>query len=96
VAEVELGRLALQKGTSPQVKQFAQRMVTNQELMELAKTQNLDLPTQVDAKHKADMDRLRGVNGTAFDTAYMQHMVQDHQKDVAEFQKRPRAAAIQG
>ena len=37
---MELGQLALQKGTSPQVKQFAQRMVTNQELMELAKTQN--------------------------------------------------------
>ena len=36
---------------------------------------------------KPDMDRLRGMNGTAFDTAYMQHMVQDHQKDVAEFQK---------
>ena len=55
---MELGQLALQKGTSPQVKQFAQRMVTdhtqaNQELMQLAKTQNLDLPTQVDAKHKA-------------------------------------------
>ena len=54
---MELGQLALQKGTSPQVKQFAQRMVTdhtqaNQELMQLAKTQNLDLPTQVDAKHK--------------------------------------------
>jgi predicted outer membrane protein len=78
---------------SPQVKQFAQRMVTNQELMQLAKTQNLDLPTQVDAKHKADMDRLRGVNRTAFDAAYMQHMVQDHQKDVAEFQKEAQSAS---
>ena len=98
---MELGQLALQKGTAPQVKQFVQRMVTdhtqaNQGLMQLAKTQNLDLPTQVDAKHKADMDRLRGMNGTAFDTAYLQHMVQDHHKDVAEFQKQPRAVAIQG
>ena len=33
--------------------------------MQLAKTQNLDLPTQVDAKHKADMDRLRSMNGAA-------------------------------
>jgi hypothetical protein len=32
--------------------------------MQLAKSQNLNLPTQVDAKHKADMDRLR-MNGTA-------------------------------
>jgi putative membrane protein len=92
LAEVEMGQLALQKANSPQVKQFAQRMVTdhtqaNQELLQLAKSQNLDVPTQVDAKHKSDMDMLRGMNGTAFDTAYMQHMVQDHQKDVAEFQK---------
>jgi putative membrane protein len=92
LAEVEMGQLALQKGTSPQVKQFAQRMVTdhtqaNQELMQLAKSQNLNLPAKVDSKHKSDMERLRGMNGTAFDAAYMQHMVQDHQKDVAEFQK---------
>jgi len=101
VVEVELGQLALQKGTSPQVKEFAQRMVTdhtqaNQELMQLAKSQNLDLPTQVDAKHKADMDRLRGMNGTAFDTAYMQHMVQDHQKDVAEFQQQAQSGSDPG
>ena len=95
---MELGQLALQKGTSPQVKQFAQRMVTdhtqaNQELMQLAKIPEPHLPTQVDVKHKADMDRLRGVNGTAFDTAYMQHMVQDHQKDVAEFQKQAQSGS---
>jgi putative membrane protein len=97
LAEVEMGQLALQKANSPQVKQFAQRMVTdhtqaNQELLQLAKSQNLDVPTQVDAKHKSDMDMLRGMNGTAFDTAYMQHMVQDHQKDVAEFQKQAQSS----
>jgi putative membrane protein len=92
LAEVEMGQLALQKGTSPQVKQFAQQMVSdhtkaNQELMQLAKSQGLDLPSEVDAKHKSDMDRLQGMNGSAFDKAYMQDMVQDHQKDVADFQK---------
>jgi putative membrane protein len=92
LAEVELGQLAVQKATSPQVKQFAQRMVTdhskaNRDLEQLAKSENLDLPTQVDAKQKSEMDRLRGMSGSAFDAAYMQQMVQDHQKDVSEFQK---------
>jgi putative membrane protein len=92
LAEAEMGQLALQKGTSPQVKQFAQRMVTdhtqaNQDLLQLGKAEGLNLPSEVDAKHKGDMDRLRGMNGDAFDTAYMQDMVQDHQKDVADFQK---------
>jgi putative membrane protein len=98
LAEVELGQLALQKATSPQVKQFAQRMVTdhtqaNQELMQLARSQNLDLPAQLDAKHKSDIDRLRGLSGSAFDTAYMQHMLQDHNKDVADFQKQAQSGS---
>jgi putative membrane protein len=92
LAEVEMGQVAVQKATSAHVKQFAQRMVTdhtqaNQELMQLATSQKLKLPTQVDAKHKSAMDKLRGLNGAAFDTAYMQDMVQDHEHDLAEFQK---------
>jgi putative membrane protein len=57
----------------------------NQELMLLAKSEGMDLPSQVDAKHKSAMERLQGMNGSAFDTAYMQSMVQDHEQDVADF-----------
>ena len=32
-------------------------------------------------------------NAAVFDTAYMQHMVQDHQKDVAEFQKQTQSGS---
>jgi len=98
LAEVQMGQLALQKASSPQVKEFAQRMVTdhtqaNQELMQLAKSENLNLPTQLDTKHKADMDRLSTMSGSAFDTAYMQNMVQDHQKTVADFQKQSQSGS---
>jgi len=92
LAEVQLGQLAAQKASSPQVKEFAQRMVTdhtqaNQELMQIAAQEGVVLPTQVDSKHRNDMDTLRSLNGPQFDSAYMQHMLQDHQKDVAAFQK---------
>jgi putative membrane protein len=101
VAEVEMGQLALQKATSPEVKQFAQRMVSdhtqaNQELMQLAKSEGMDLPSQVDAKHKSAMERLQGMNGSAFDTAYMQSMVQDHERTLPTFRRRHRAAVIPG
>ena len=101
VAEVEMGQLALQKATSPEVKQFAQRMVSdhtqaNQELMLLAKSEGMDLPFQVDAKHKSAMERLQGMYGTAFDTAYMQSMVQDHEWDVADFQKEAQSGSDSG
>ena len=101
LAEVQLGQLAEQKATSPQVKEFAQRMVkdhtqANQELMQIAKSEHLDLPTQLDAQHKSEMDRLRGMSGDAFDTAYMQHMVQDHRKTADDFQKQAQSGSDPG
>jgi putative membrane protein len=90
MAEVELGKLASEKGTSDAVKQFGQRMVTdhgkaNDELKSLAQSKNVTLPTEIDAKEKALRDRLMKLSGPAFDRAYMQAMVADHVKDVNEF-----------
>jgi putative membrane protein len=101
LAEVQLGQLAEEKATSPQVKEFAQRMVkdhteANQELMQVSRSENLELPTQLDAQHKSEMDRLRALSGNAFDTAYMQHMVQDHRKTVADFQKQAQSGTDPG
>ena len=98
LAEVQLGQLAAQKASSPQVKEFAQRMVAdhtqaNQDLMQLAKSENLNLPTQPDSKHKSELERLSAMNGSAFDAAYMKHMVQDHEQTVAEFKKQAQSGS---
>jgi putative membrane protein len=90
MAEVELGRVAADKASSADVKKFAQRMVddhskANDELKTLAQNKNITLPTAVDAKHKAAMDRLSKLSGESFDRAYMQDMVRDHQKAVTAF-----------
>jgi putative membrane protein len=92
MAEVALGELAASKGSNDAVKQFGQKMAddhgkANDELKSLAQQKNITLPTDLDAKHKADQDRLSKLSGDAFDKAYMSHMVKDHKKDVAEFQK---------
>jgi putative membrane protein len=91
-AEVALGRLATEKAGSDQVRQFGQQMVTdhsqaNQELQAIAKQRNLTLPTKPDAASSATEQRLQASSGAAFDSAYTHDMVQDHQKDVADFQK---------
>jgi putative membrane protein len=96
LTEIELGLLALQNAISPHVRQFAQRMVSDhtqaaQELMQVAKSQNLELRTQIDAQHKSDVDRLRGMKGEAFDTGYMQ--VQEHRKGVLDFQKQAQSGS---
>jgi putative membrane protein len=91
-AEVAFGQLAKQNASAPAVKQFGEQMVTdhtqaNQELMQIAASQNLDLPKGLDAKHQAKERQLSTSKGKAFDTAYMQDMVRDHKEDVADFRK---------
>jgi len=92
MAEVELGKLAADKGSRDEVKKFGQRMAddhskANDELKSLAQTKNVTLPADVDAKDKATHDRFAKLSGAAFDRAYIQHMVAGHRKAVAAFKK---------
>ena len=89
--EVELGRLAVQRGSSPAVKQYGQEMVedhtrANQELMQLAMQKQVELPTEMSTQNTAMIDRLSGLSGTSFDTAYKQAMIDSHNQAIALFQ----------
>lgn len=91
MAEVQLGQMASQKAQNPEVKKFGQKMVqdhtnANTELKALAAKKNVTLPTELDAEHKALMTRLQGLSGAEFDKAYMDAMVDDHEKTVDLFQ----------
>ena len=59
----------------------------NEELKRIASAKGLQLPAQLDRKHRGDLDRLAKLSGADFDREYMEYMVKDHKKDVAEFQK---------
>jgi putative membrane protein len=92
MAEVEHGKLAAQNAASSDVKQFGQRMAddhgkANTELKGLASQKNVTLPTELDAKHKTMQEKLSKLNGSAFDRAYMVHMVTAHKEAVALFQR---------
>jgi putative membrane protein len=92
MAEVALGKVAISKASNDAVKQFGQRMIDDHgkagdELKSIAAKHNLAIPDELDAKHKAMVDKYSGMSGAAFDRAYMRDMVQDHEQDIAEFQK---------
>jgi putative membrane protein len=94
IMEVELGRLAQQKASNAEVKEFASRMVTdhskaNDELKSIAGGKNITLPTEekVKQKHQGMIAKLEKLEGAAFDRAYMADMVKDHNKDVGLFEK---------
>ena len=63
LTEVELGKLAAQKGSSDAVKQFGQKLVddhtkANDELKQIASSENIQVPDTLDSKHQSRIDKL--------------------------------------
>jgi putative membrane protein len=99
MAEVKMGQLAVEKGATPAVKQFGQKMVddhskANDELKAIASKKNLTLPTSLDSKQQATYDKLAKLSGSDFDKAYLDAMVKDHDEDVREFKKATTTAGL--
>lgn len=90
-AEVTLGKMVASKTKDPNVKQFAQMMVKDHtaalgQLEQLAKQKNIDVPEGIPDDAQQLQSKLQSASGKEFDKTYMDGMVQDHQKDVQEFQ----------
>lgn len=95
-AEVELGRMALQKSNNPEIKQFAQRMIDDhsqnqQQVDSLAAKLSIN-KQGLSAEQQQEADRLSRLSGDQFDRAYAKLMLEDHRKDVGEFQREQRTA----
>ena len=96
MAEVEHGKLAEQRATSPQVKQFAQRMVQDHtkagdELKAIASARGVTPPATMDRKHQRAMEKLGKLSGAEFDREYMKHMVDAHKQTVSLFEKQAKS-----
>lgn len=92
LAEVQLGQLAQQQGSSDQVKQFGERMVSdhqsaNEKLQTIAQSSNIELPTTLSKHDQKELTRLQSLHGAAFDKAYAKDMRADHRKDIHEFER---------
>jgi putative membrane protein len=91
MTEVELGKVALAKSQNAEVRDFAQRMVTdhgkaNQELAALAKQKGIEAPRKLDSEHQAMVQMLEAKSGAAFDNEYSRHMNMDHTKAITLFE----------
>lgn len=92
MAEVEMGKLAAQKATTQEIKDFGTKMVNdhskaNDKLKALAKQKNVTLPDSLGNDEKQKLADLRQKTGKDFDKAYVNEMVKDHDQDVDLFQK---------
>ena len=93
MAEIEAGKLALDKASAAEVKTFAQQMVDDhtqalKDVTSLAQSKGVTLPTDPDAKHKAMTAKLSKLKGNAFDKQYMAKAgVADHKQLHARLKK---------
>lgn len=92
MAEVELGKLAQQKGQSPAVKEFGAMMVkdhsaANEKLKVIAAQKGVELPSSPSMAQKATKTKLEVLSGDTFDKSYVKGMVEDHEEDIKEFEK---------
>lgn len=96
-AEIELAQLAMKKSDNSQVKQLAQKIMNDhqnneQQLQQLASKDNLNLPTNPDDQAAQEKSKLENLSGSQFDQQYVSYLVQEHQKDINEFQNQANQA----
>jgi putative membrane protein len=94
--EVQMAMLALERGTNRDLKVYAQRILddhvlSNAQLEALAKLKGVPLPDP--SKTNAPADKLSRLTGVEFDNEFVNEAIQDHLRDLAEFDKEDQSAA---
>jgi putative membrane protein len=92
MAEVELGKLAADKGASEDVKMFGRKMVEDHtkmgdQMKTVAAKVGVTPPSMSGAEAMAEKAKLEMLSGKSFDDAYIKAMVKDHEEDLADFKK---------
>lgn len=102
--EIQLSKLALDKGVTGMAKEHANQMITDHtkstaELKPIAQKKNVTLPTDMDAEHKAIAAEMQKLSGADLEKRYMEQMTLDHQKTantMAAHQKMTQDTDLQG
>lgn len=90
--ELAAAKLALSKATLNDIKSYAQAMIDahgrlNPQLHELAQKNGIDLPTGMTDAKQQSYDKLKSLDGKAFDTAFVTDETQDNENDLKTEQK---------
>ncbi|MEV0700234.1 DUF4142 domain-containing protein [Saccharopolyspora sp. NPDC050389] len=85
LAEITIGKLALQKATTPQVRSLAQETLTDHQnaqsnLEHLAGQKGVTLPSSPNAQQQSIGNQLESASGGMFDTTYLQAQIAGHQE----------------
>jgi putative membrane protein len=91
--EIQSGQLADEKAEHDDVQPFGKQMAddhteTSDDLKELIEDEDIkvELPSELDDQHQANLDKLKGLSGNQFDKEYMRMQIDAHQNAVALFE----------
>jgi putative membrane protein len=95
--EIRLGQTAQTKAMNSAVKQFGQRMVNDHtnlqnQVASLVTANKVSVSQAMNSKNQGEFNRVNKLSGQAFDSAYMNLMVQAHRQDIANFQTQSQSA----
>jgi putative membrane protein len=87
MAEIKIAQLALQKSQDQNVRNYAQKLITdhtaaNETLMPIASSHNIQPSPTLSPAAQAIYDKLSTLNGVAFDTIYIDAMIREHDMDI--------------
>ena len=100
MAEIDLAKLAADRGTAADVKKFAQMMIddhsaSRDKLDALASDLKIDPPGELDDKHRDQRDKLAKQTGADFDREYASAMVDGHKDLVDQLEPRIEKKALE-
>lgn len=93
LAEIEIGKLAIAKGTDPEVKKFGQMLIDDHTkaaaaMKPVAEKRNISLPTSITEKGKEHYDDLNDEKaGKDFDSKFADMMVKGHEDAISKMEK---------
>jgi putative membrane protein len=91
-AEVDVGKLAQEKGQNQAVKAFGAMLVkdhgdNNVKAKSVAQQLGVKPPESADMMHQATYLKLKVLSGNTFDRSFIDDMVKDHKADIEKFEK---------
>lgn len=94
-SEVRLGEMAQRRGASPGVRDFGAMLSTDHsqardQAASVARRMRIDPPDEMAPEAREEAEKLRGLDGRAFDREFARYMVNDHRKDIAKFEREAR------
>lgn len=91
LTQIALGKLAAEQASSKDVKTYAASMVAdhtraNEALARLAGSKGVQIAVAPEPAQQQEIDRIRALDGAAFDRAYSDAVVRDHKQTTGLYQ----------